>query len=113
MAATFTLSLNVPSGRSLSVDYATADVTATAPADYLAASGTLTFAPGETSKQVTVLVNGDLLDEANETFRVNLSNPVNATIADGAGHRHDHRRRPAGRDLRRRRERPRGQLRAS
>ena len=85
VAATFTLSLNVPSGRSLSVDYATADVTATSPADYLAAGGTVTFAPGETSKQVTVLVNGDLLDEANETFRVDLSNPVNATIADGQG----------------------------
>ena len=85
VAATFTLSLNVPSGRSLSVDYATSDVTATAPADYLAANGTVTFAAGQTSKQVTVLVNGDLLDEANETFRVNLSNPVNATIADGQG----------------------------
>ena len=58
-----------------------------------------------------MLVNGDLLDEANETFSVNLSNPANATIADGAGHRHDHGRRPAGRDLRRRRQRPRGQLR--
>ena len=84
-AATFTLSLNIPSGRSVSVAYATADVTATSPADYVAAGGTVTFAPGDTSEQVTVLVNGDLLDEADETFRVDLSNPVNATIADGLG----------------------------
>ncbi|HKB19631.1 MAG TPA: Calx-beta domain-containing protein, partial [Gaiellaceae bacterium] len=85
VAATFTLGLNVPSGRSLSVDYATADVTATAPADYQASNGTATFAAGQTQQQVTVLVNGDLLDEANETFRLNLSNAVNVTIADGQG----------------------------
>ena len=58
----------------MSVDFATADLTATAPADYLATSGTLNFAAGETSKQVTVLVNGDLLDEANETYALNLTN---------------------------------------
>ena len=46
---------------------------------------TLSFAPGETSQTVTVLVSGDLLDEANETFIVNLSGPTNATIADGQG----------------------------
>ena len=83
--ATFTVSLSAPSGLNVSVDFATADGTATAPADYTAASGTLTFAPGQTTKQVTVLVKGDLLDEANETFFVNLSNPSNATIADGQG----------------------------
>ena len=83
--ATFTVSLNAPSTRAISVSYATADGTATAPADYAAGAGSLTFAAGETSKQVTVLVNGDLLDEANETYFVNLSNPSNATIADGQG----------------------------
>jgi len=67
------------------VDFATADGTATSPADYAAASGSVSFAPGSTSQAVDVTVNGDLLDEADETFLVNLGNPVNATIADGQG----------------------------
>ena len=83
--ATFTVSLSAPSGRAVTVDYATADGTAQAPLDYLGTNGTLNFAPGETSKQVTVLVNGDLLDEGNETFLLNLTNPSNATISDGQG----------------------------
>ena len=85
VAATFTLTLAPASGRTVSVDYATADVTAIAPGDYTAGSGTVTFAAGETTKQVTVLVNGDTLDESNETFTVNLSNAPNATIADSQG----------------------------
>ena len=83
--AVFTVTLAQASGLAVSVDYATANGTATTPADYTAASGTLTFAAGQTTKTVTVLVNGDTLDEANETFFVNLSNPSNATIADGQG----------------------------
>ena len=83
--ANFTVSLSAASGKTITIDYATADGTATAPADYVAGSGTLTFTPGQTTKTVTVLVNGDLLDEANETFTLNLSNPSNATIADGQG----------------------------
>jgi VCBS repeat-containing protein len=68
------------------VDAQTADGTATAPSDYVAvALTTLTFAPTETSKQVTVLVNGDVVFEADETFFVNLSNPTNATITDNQG----------------------------
>ena len=85
VAATFSLSLSVPSGRAVTVDYATADVTATAPSDYQAATGTVSFAAGQTSQQVTVLVNGDTLDEAAETFRLNLSNATNATLADPQG----------------------------
>ncbi len=84
-SATFTVTLAPASGQNVSVDYSTADGTATAPADYAATSGTLTFAPGQTTRTVTVLVAGDLLDEANETYFVNLSNPSNATIADGQG----------------------------
>ena len=45
----------------------------------------MNFAAGETTKQVTVLVNGDTLDEVNETFAVNLSNGSSATIADPQG----------------------------
>ncbi len=85
VTATFTLTLNAPSGRGLSVDYATADGTASSPADYVPASGTVNFAAGETSKTVSVLVNGDQLDEIDETFTLSLSNGVNVTIGDGSG----------------------------
>src|SRR5712691_4372454 len=64
---------------------ATANGTASAPSDYLANSGTLTFAAGQTTKTITIVVNGDTLNEADETFFVNLSNAVNATINDGQG----------------------------
>ena len=83
--AVFTVTLSAASGLPVMVQFATADGTAMAPADYQGATGTLTFAPGQTSRTVTVLVNGDALDEADETFFVNLSNPANATIADGQG----------------------------
>ena len=69
------------------MNYATANGTATAPAATTRRSPprTLTFTPGQTSKTVTVAVNGDTLDEANETFTVNLSAATNATIADAQG----------------------------
>ncbi|MDY3557767.1 autotransporter-associated beta strand repeat-containing protein [Gemmata sp. JC673] len=79
-AVTFTVTLEKPSAQTVTINYATVDETAVAGSDYVAASGTLTFAPGETSKTITVLVNGDTLAEANETFAVVLSNPVNATL---------------------------------
>ena len=85
-AATFNVTLSNPSGQQVTVDYATADGTATQPADYAQKSTTtLTFAPGDTTKQVTVDAKGDVLDEANETFDVNLTNPSNASIADNKG----------------------------
>jgi len=61
---------SAPSGLSVTVDYATADVTATAGSDYTAASGTLTFVPGGPLTQtISVVVIGDLIDEgALETF---------------------------------------------
>ena len=83
--ATFTLTLSAASGRSVSVDWTTNAGTATAGADYVMANGSRTFAPGETSKTVDVTVNGDTLDEDDETFTVSLSSPTNATIADGSG----------------------------
>src|SRR5207302_7050720 len=57
----------------------------TAGSDYIATSGTLTFDPGQTSKTITVLVNGDTTFEPNETFTIHLSNASNATIAVGDG----------------------------
>jgi hypothetical protein len=89
----FTVSLSNPSYQTIMVDYSTADGTAmVADNDYQPTAGTVTFAPGETSKTVTVVANGDTKIEPNETFFVNLSNPRsspgnpnNATIADGQG----------------------------
>ena len=82
-SATFTVTLSAASSQTITVAYTTANGTATAGSDYQAVSGTLIFAPGETSKTITVAVIGDRLAEANESFFVNLSNPTNATIADG------------------------------
>src|SRR5438093_2720098 len=83
--AVFTVSLSAASSTTVTVDYASADGTATAGSDYTALSGTLTFAPGETSQTITAAVIGDTINEPNETFVVNLSNPSNATVADGQG----------------------------
>ncbi|MBV9470416.1 MAG: hypothetical protein JOZ57_14355, partial [Abitibacteriaceae bacterium] len=82
---TFTVNLSTASGQSVSVAYATADGTASAGSDYTSTNGTLTFNAGETSKTITVQVNGDTANEPNETFTVNLANPTNATLADNQG----------------------------
>jgi len=83
--ATFTVSLDQATTNTVTVDYATSDGSAIAPGDYTSAAGQVTFAPGETSKPVTIDVVGDLIDEPTETFNVTLSAPVNATIDDGDG----------------------------
>ncbi len=67
---------------SVTVDYATSDGTATAGEDYTAASGTLTFAAGETTKTVSVPVLDDSHDEGHETFSLRLSNLVGARAGD-------------------------------
>ncbi len=71
---TFNVSLASAASTTISVDYTTVDGTATAGVDYLATSGTLNFAPGETSKTIQVVINGDTLPEGNETFTLALSN---------------------------------------
>jgi hypothetical protein len=83
--AVFTVSLSSASTSTVTVNFATANGTATAGSDYTAASNTLTFTPGDTSETVTIVVSGDTVVEGNETFNVNLSNPTNATIGDGQG----------------------------
>ena len=84
--ATFTVTLSGPSAQTVTVNYATSDVTAAAGSDYTAVNGTLTFAPGgPTTQLVTVNVSGDTTAEATETFRVTLSSPSNATLADAQG----------------------------
>ena len=80
----FTVSLSAASTSTITVAYATRDRTATlANNDYTAASGTLTFAPGETRKVVNVSVTGDSTRENNETFSVEISSATNATIGKG------------------------------
>jgi hypothetical protein len=83
--AVFTVTLSAASGQTVSVNYATADGTATQPADYTNTSGTLTFTAGTTTRTITVPVIGETVPEANETFFVNLSGAVNATIIDNQG----------------------------
>ncbi|CAN5853373.1 hypothetical protein BH11PSE3_BH11PSE3_22930 [soil metagenome] len=81
----FTVSLSAGSTTPVTVTYATADGTATAGSDYTAKTGTLTFAPGETSKTIQVTAIGDSTVEANEGFSIALSNASGATIAHGTG----------------------------
>ncbi len=79
----FTATLSNPSSQTVTVNYATADGTATtADADYASAAGTLTFNPGVTTQPLMVNVNGDGTDEPDQTFFVNLSSPSNATVGD-------------------------------
>jgi large repetitive protein len=83
--ATFTLTLDHASSTPVTVHWATANGTATAPADYTASGGDVTFAAGQTSATVSVPVIGELANEPDETFTVNLTNPVGAEIVDGQG----------------------------
>jgi len=75
------VTLSAATTSTVSVDYATANGSATAGSDYTAASGTLTFRPGETEKDVSIAVAGDTSIEPNETLTVTISNAVNAKIA--------------------------------
>ena len=79
---TFTVSMSVPSSREVTVNYATADATATVGVDYEARSGTLTFSPGQREKTIMVPIKQDALDEEDETFTITLSGVSNATIED-------------------------------
>ena len=63
-----------------SVDYSTSDATAKQSSDYTANFGTLHFAPGETTKTITVLLTDDAFLEGQETFKVTLSNPINSVL---------------------------------
>ncbi len=85
VAATFTVRLNAASTVAVSVGYATRAASAMAGSDFTATAGTLTFQPGETTKTIGVSVLGDSQQEAGETFYLDLSNPVNATLVDGEG----------------------------
>ena len=84
--ATFTVSLSAASEKTITLNASTANNSAIAPGDYAAVVNfPITFNPGQTTQNVVVTVNGDLGSELNETYFVNLSNLVNATVADGQG----------------------------
>jgi hypothetical protein len=85
VSASFTVTLSAAAAGAVTVNYATANGTATAGSDYVAGSGTLTFAAGETTKAFAITVNGDTAVEANETFTVSLSTASGATIAKASG----------------------------
>lgn len=83
--ASFAVTLLAVSGREVNVDYATPDGTATAGSDYETSTGTVVFAAGETTKQINVTVNPDVVAETDETFTVDLSAPLNANILAATG----------------------------
>lgn len=77
--------LSAASGKTVTVDHAATGGTATAILDYVAAPGTVTFAPGDLSKLIPLTVVNDEIDEENESIELDLANPVNATLG-AAGH---------------------------
>ena len=85
ISASFAVTLSAPAPGARVVSYTTADVTATAGSDYVAATGTITFAAGETQKTLTILVNGDTSEESDETFSVTLAVADGVEILDGQG----------------------------
>jgi hypothetical protein len=82
---TFSINLDAAVSNSVSVKYSTANGSAKSPSDYTSKTGTATIPAGATSTTVTFSVKGDTLQEPNETFFINLTNPVNATIIDSQG----------------------------
>ena len=80
-SALVTISLSGPAVNAVTVSWATANGTATAGSDYTAASGSVSFAPYDSAKTVSVSILGDGVVEPNETFTVRLTNPAGAAIA--------------------------------
>ena len=80
-SVTLVVTLSAASGRSVTVNAAASNGTATQGSDFNAFSSTVTFAAGETTKNVVIPLTNDTSDEVNETFTVTLSSPNNATIS--------------------------------
>lgn len=79
--ANFTVTLNKTTRKTVTLDYVTANITAMAPADYSARNTNLTILPGQSSGFMIIPITSDFVDEQDESFKVNLSNAVNATLA--------------------------------
>jgi hypothetical protein len=84
-SAVFIVTLSRASTKTVTVAYATAPGTAVAPGDFASESGTLTFLPGQTTKQIMIPIRDPVTGTVDEQFTVLLSSPVNATLADGTG----------------------------
>ncbi len=83
---TFTVTLSKASGQTVTVNYATADGIARSTSDYVAQSGTVSFAPGSAlTRTVNIVVRGDAIAEGNETLYVLLTNAVNASVGRARG----------------------------
>lgn len=83
--AVFVVTVGLPHDDPVTVDFATSDSSAVAGFDYVATAGQLTFAPGVGTQTVSVVVLDDSIPEFTESFRVQLTNPVNASLAAAAG----------------------------
>lgn len=82
---TFQLTLSKEANSDVTVDFSTSNNSASAGTDYTALTGSEIFSPGQTSKSVTVLVYGDLEEENDETFSLNLTNISGADVGDATG----------------------------
>jgi len=85
VAAGFPVTLSSPALTPVSVSFATRDGSATAPADYTATSGSLTFTPGQTRGTITVPLTDDRNGENAERFAVVLTDPLGAALGRAAG----------------------------
>lgn len=83
--AQVTVNLSRPSSETITIDFATVNGTALVGQDYQEATGSISFAPGETEQTLEILINGDILDELDETFTIELSNVSGASIVEGEG----------------------------
>jgi len=81
----YTVTLSAASGQTVTVSYASSNGTASAGSDYTETTGTLTFNPGETSKNIAVTLSDNSLDATDKTLVMTLSNASNATISDATG----------------------------
>ncbi|MYD84926.1 MAG: hypothetical protein F4Y14_01285, partial [Acidobacteria bacterium] len=84
-SARFPVTLSAPSEQAVTVAFTTADGTAAAGSDYVAADGTLTFEPGTTRRTIEVVTRQDELVESDEGFSVTLSEPTGAGLEDDTG----------------------------
>jgi hypothetical protein len=98
LSATFTVTLSSASTDTIKVNYTTQDGTAKAGTDYTAESGTLTFAPGQTSATISVPVTHEFLSLPTESFFVELSNPLDTNGGSAAyvGHGNSSRKNKRG-----------------
>jgi hypothetical protein len=83
--AILTVTVDNPNPQPITFNYTTAPINATANVDYTSKTGTITIAPNTSTATISIPILNDNLNEANETFAINLSNPVNATLTNNKG----------------------------